>query len=846
MGLSFRRPNRRHGMDRIERLRIVTRWVFAATFLVLHGVGRGADEPIPYGFAAMEHPELLPFLLPNGTQTKQFVSYDTSGGNADGGMEHFRRYDENGEYVFFDEIGPGCLYRQQANVFATWVNFPSDDVHIRMYFDDESQPRLDMTFAEYFGKDHQYTAPFTPPFSFFATTGIQWYINPFANTYYPLPFQKRLKITASRPGGIRYDGTGVWYQYTYHKYPSGTPVETWAGPQVDSEIMRGLLDRVGEDPKNADGDESLGKVVSVRSGETVRVLDLKGVGSINSLRLVMDPWTSDTFYHVSIRIAWDNDPPAIDMPIGCFFGGGGDSIGAGDVSPMRLTTEFFGFDGMSKAFYSYWPMPFWSRARIEIVNDAAVDITAMRVDVGYEKRPAPNCPKGSCGYFAAKRTVEVSSDDAYYSRAFAERGRGKVMGVMMYSTGYAMDGDEFTYIDGSRTPQIHGDGTEDDHDQGWGGYAVQKPYWGGLRNGYNGAYRLYVNDSYVFNSRIDIRYEHSNLSFGTRGQKKTDFIVWYYLARPGYGNLDLTDELDVGKPASERDHEYAISGETGSVTTTSSYDTFEQGDPYPTTDEGRVFGGSSTFTVKLDRDNEGVKLRRRTNRNLSNVQKANVYVDGVLIPDTPWYLCDLPAPAETAFVDTDFEIPAVYTRRKDHITVRVEHVAGQRVDSSNEYYYWVYSYGLRRFSEQLPEAPEMTAKATGDGVELEWFLPLANARTYVIERREGNGTGFRRIKTLRGRVTSYVDKDVSPLASYSYRIRARNRAGASSWSQPIVAMGPPSRLSSSRGGRAPRRASSHQTSVRRVPATTTASSSTARPRARAVASTPGRSVTRTS
>ena len=71
---------------------------------------------------------------------------------------------------------------------------------------------------------------------------------------------------------------------------------------------------------------------------------------------------------------------------------------------------------------------------------------------------------------------------------------------MMYSSGFAVDGDEFTYIDGSRTPQIHGNGTEDDHDQGWFGYAVQKPYWGGLTNGYQGAYRLYVSDSYVFNS----------------------------------------------------------------------------------------------------------------------------------------------------------------------------------------------------------------------------------------------------------------------------------------------------------------------------------------------------------
>ena len=291
-----------------------------------------------------------------------------------------------------------------------------------------------------------------------------------------------------------------------------------------------------------------------------------------------------------------------------------------------------------------------------------------------------------------------------------------------------------------------------------------------------------MNDSYVFNSRIEIRYEHSLL--GATGSPRTDYIVWYYLAKPGYGNLELTDEVDVGNAVSEQDHAYTVSGEIGSASTVSSYDRFEQGDPYPTTDEGRFFTGSSAFRVRIDPDNEGVKLRRRTNRNVSNVQRANVYVDGVLIPDTPWYLCDLPAPAETAFVDTDFEIPAAYTRGKDRITVRVEHVAGQKVDGNNEYYYWIYSYGLRRFSDLRPEAPELAAKPMNDGVgvELEWSMPLASARRYVIERREGNDGPLRRITTVTGRVASYVDRDVGPLASYSYRIRARNGAGVSPWS----------------------------------------------------------------
>jgi len=763
----------RHGI--VDRL-LVTTCLLAATLLLLHGQAQ-AIQQIPYGFGAMEHPELLPVLLPNGTQTKQFSAYDTSGGNRDGGMERFRRYDENGEYVFFDEIGPGCLYRQQANVFTALAPFPSTDVRIRMYFDDETAPRLDMTFAEYFGKDGSYTWPFTPPLAFFSTT--------FANTYYPFPFEKRLKITAARAGGFPYDGPYAWYQYTYQKFPSGTRVESWGGPQVDSATTRSLLTQVGDDPQSTAGDQVIGKSVSVPRGDTVSLLDLKGEGSIRSVRVVMDPWTTDTFYHVNIRISWDDNRAAVDMPIGAFFGGGGDVIGAGDVSTRTLETEFFGFDGTSGEFHSYWPMPFWSRARIEIVNNATIDVTDMRVEVAYRKDPPREYPKESAGYLYANRTVDVSLDTAYYSRAFATNGWGKVVGIMMYSNGYAADGDEFTYIDGSRTPQIHGNGTEDDHNQGWGGYAVQTPYWGALTNGYQAAYRLYVNDSYVFNSRIDIRYEHSNAAFRVYGQK-TDSIVWYYIARPGYGNLTLTDQLDVGNAASERAHDYVISGETGSATTISSYDRCERGDPYPTTDDGRFFTGSSTFRVRIDPRNRGVKLRRRANRNLSNVQKANVYVDGVLITDTPWYLCDLPAPAETAFVDTDFEIPMAYTRGRDHITVRVQHLAGQKVDSSNEYYYWVYSYGPRRFSRQRPEVPELTARpaADGRGVELEWSVALTNARVYVIERREGDGGRFEKIGTVRGSRASYVDRYVEPLARYAYRIRGRDGGGASPWSRP--------------------------------------------------------------
>jgi hypothetical protein len=108
-----------------------------------------------------------------------------------------------------------------------------------------------------------------------------------------------------------------------------------------------------------------------------------------------------------------------------------------------------------------------------------------------------------------------------------------------------------------------------------------------------------------------------------------------------------------------------------------------------------------------------VKVRRRANRTFSNVQKANVFVDGTLIPDTPWYICDLPATQTISFVDSDFEIPADYTSGKDHIAIQVEHVVGQPANSNNEYYYWVYSYGKTALPTDTPTpAPTVTPTVT--------------------------------------------------------------------------------------------------------------------------------------
>ncbi len=145
--------------------------------------GGAVASPVAPGLPTMEHPELLPLLPPDGTETRQSSSYDPSGSNNDGNFTNaYTRYiDSNGEYVIFDVSGPGCLYRQQINVWSRGRKKEAGLSHIKYYFDGESKPRVNLTIDDLFGGK---AAPFTDPFTF---------LDPrprFGILYYPFVFQK--------------------------------------------------------------------------------------------------------------------------------------------------------------------------------------------------------------------------------------------------------------------------------------------------------------------------------------------------------------------------------------------------------------------------------------------------------------------------------------------------------------------------------------------------------------------------------------------------------------------------------------------------------------------------------
>ena len=672
------------------------------------------------GLQSMSDLGQLPLLYATGTQTKQFSSYDLSGGNKDGNLANaFAKYiDINGDIVIFDDEGPGALYRQQMNVWKAAEDGPACDgpivsssaigaSHIRFFFDGEKNPRIDETIDQYFSggitnegafayldKNNFYDAYLRHPE---ATLGSP----NFGIQYMPIPFAKHLKITIAPSPDVRRNIStlcGFWYQFTYLVYPQNSEVSSWKRILGNEEsaayeqIKRQWSDSGKKSPITQNGSTVIRSVI-VPPHTSVKLFELGGPVTITSLKLRQERFTFDAFYGVDIRIFWDGLlGPSVDMPLSAFFGGGTALFADGKRGEQHLANLMYGFSSTTGEMFSYWPMPFWSTARIVLINNtnrpvkyrAALNVVGND-EMHYDRR--------ATGLFEAKLTSFV--DDGSHDRApaFIERGLGHVVGTDFWSANYAVDGDELTYMDGSNTPQIHGDGTEDDHNQGWGGSNIQKPLWGSLIDGRQGSYRLRLSDPYIFFDGISSFYELSK--DGSSSASRTAVITYYYKKEVGIQNfLRLTDIVDIGSAISEAAHKYSISGEKWNGEIRSGYDAPEKSiGTQLWSYHGRAFAGSETFTVAIDRNNAGIKLRRLTSRAGNGRQIAEVWVNGSRL-SRDWNITqNSSAPPFAQWQESDYEVPFAATVGKSEATIKLVYK-----DSTNgtitDFFYKVFSYVL--------------------------------------------------------------------------------------------------------------------------------------------------------
>jgi hypothetical protein len=215
-------------------------------------------------------------------------------------------------------------------------------------------------------------------------------------------------------------------------------------------------------------------------GKTHVLADIAGPGVIQHIWLTFpDPapgWLgregNADHSELVLRIFWDGaDAPAVESPVGDFFAAGFGQRAEVNSAPVMVE----GGD----AYNCYWPMPFRTRARIEIENQSAKPLNSFYYQVDYEKRDAlpPDAP-----YFCAQYRQEfpVESGRDYLILDAAGRGHyvGTVLSVRSRSPEWFGEGDDTFTIDGEAAPSLRGTGTEDYVGNAWGMGTGTYPYFG--------------------------------------------------------------------------------------------------------------------------------------------------------------------------------------------------------------------------------------------------------------------------------------------------------------------------------------------------------------------------------
>jgi hypothetical protein len=649
--------------------------------------------------------DMLPFLR-TGVQTHQFCSYDRAGDNYD--WEYFPLYmDTNGECVIFDAMGPGCLYRHHMNI---WHGTPIyQGVHIRYYFDDESKPRIDMDVSTFFSTNNP-LGIFQPPLAWDGR-------DRFRVLHHPMYFKKRLKVAlSSEPGGpgtvsqpwagsckAHPDGNRShwhWYEYTYQLFTQDPGLDSWT-PETGRRLRPALIESWNINDEHAVATQgSKKKVVTsrIKPGKTVTLWKTSKAGLVTALHFrVASTNSTDALFNSWLKITFDGAAhPQIEAPLGCFFG-------VYRTKPqVPYASLLLGWS--NNQAYSYFPMPFWKSAVIQIENHGRSK-SGIAATVDYKENSLTKYPSDSCGYlFAHYHQEDPRVEGRDYTYLEVSNCSGQVVGHVTDRWNTSMEEDERTYFDESQTPWIIGQGFEDDHGMGWGLQNLTLPVFGAInaKGGAGCIYRFLLPDMYCFSDGIKYGHQtygpHSPSGFEGIYQVGTEESVtfWYGASQP---RLIQTDELDIGDSQSEQAHAYQAAGDVqrnnGKWWYDGEFNNILFKTP-PITDDGVSFTNRSTFTVAISPDNQGVRLRRRCDKE-NNRQEARVFIDGQLVTERPWYSVDYEKTYRgIRWLDSDFEVPARYTRGKSKINVRIEFVSSE-TGRWDEYHYWVYSHSKGEF-----------------------------------------------------------------------------------------------------------------------------------------------------
>jgi hypothetical protein len=326
----------------------------------------------------------------------------------------------------------------------------------------------------------------------------------------------------------------------------------------------------------------------------------------------------------------------------------------------------------------------------------------------------------STGYFHALWRGENPVRAGHDFTVLNTRGQGHFVGcVITFSTSPGvrgrghLEGDSRFYVDDAQAPLVTGTGTEEYFNWGWYDMLPHDKVFQYPTHGYplhvvtdadyTVMYRFHVGEVAPYGRAFRFELEHGPVGLVPANYSATAFF--YENARP---SLVLTDELDVADAASEKEHNYVCADDSIEQCHTLPYEGSHQlarpadaprDRDRTVKDAGRVWQGSAKFTVKINAENRGVMIRRRSYYGfgadgglgavrpkpvLTDKQRVRVLVDGE--PVGVWHV---PAGhARDTWRDLQFELPARATIGKETLDVTLQTDEGTACDA---YHYWVFT-----------------------------------------------------------------------------------------------------------------------------------------------------------
>ena len=401
----------------------------------------------------------------------RYVDWDAN----DDGTGCVRRLDDGG-IVAFEQEGPGVIWR-------VWSALPERG-YMRVYIDGAEKPVIDTPFIDWFER-----APGEiPPLNL---SELSLRLSRGRNSFIPIPYQKSCRVELG-------PGWGAYYHFTYTRFPDGTEMPDYAerftreGCIALAGLDRALYAR-GETP--IDGEAVEAEAV-VPAGEARAIWSTEGKGAIAALTL--DPNALSAACDLGglrLRAFWDGAAePAVDCPVGAFFGG---APGYARLRTLPLTME-------RGRFECRFFMPFAAGARVEAVNETA---RPERVRLRLVRTDAPDAEKlmrfhavshrGDLGGLDAARFAPGGDRWPDWPLLLAHGGAGRFVGVHLnihctwpepaaraetWWVGqwdkktvdwWWGEGDEKFFVDGEKFPSSFGTGSEDYIGYAW---AAEPPF----------------------------------------------------------------------------------------------------------------------------------------------------------------------------------------------------------------------------------------------------------------------------------------------------------------------------------------------------------------------------------